>query len=36
MEITGRGMTFALEENELVLLSRVKAVITDASLLRNQ
>lgn len=36
MEITGRGMTFALEENKLVLLSRVKAVITDASLLRNQ
>lgn len=36
MEITGRGMTFALEENELVLLSRVKAVITDASLVRNQ
>lgn len=36
MEITGRGMTFALEENELVLLSRVKAVIADASLVRNQ
>lgn len=33
IEITGRGMTFALEENQLVLLSCVKAVITDAALL---
>ncbi len=32
MDLSGRGMTFALEGNELVLFSEVKAVIADASL----
>ncbi|MDD5476058.1 MAG: LPS export ABC transporter periplasmic protein LptC [Syntrophales bacterium] len=35
MVVSGRGMTFALDGNELVLSSNVKAVINDASLFHN-